>query len=171
MEVLFSDIVGMRVVADEVQPLSTVKNLVIDPENGKILAYVVDAFRNKIICPIDVVEWKSAVLRVHDADAIIDGNEVMRVEKVQNDGIQILGSKVETEEGMLLGRVYDYSVDNASESLKNLYVAKGLLILFRCEKKIISWQNILEILPGRIVVKSGLVTIEEGAALREQGAA
>lgn len=161
MEQVFSEIVGTLVMADDVQPLTTVKNMVIDPENGKILAFVVDAYRNRIIAPIDVVEWRKGIMRVHNSEAIIDGDEILRVETVQESGIKLIGSKVESEDGFELGRVYDYTIDDKSLSLKNLDVAKGLIILFRYEKKIISWKDIIEILPEKIVVKSGLVKAEE----------
>jgi len=169
MEQLLSEIIGTPVMVEDVRPLTSVKNLVIDNESGKILAFVVDAHKNKIIAPIDVIEWRRRIIRIHNHESIIDGDEVLRVKKVQETNIKILGSKVETVDGLELGRVYDYSVDNKNLCLKNLYVAKGIVMFFRYEKKIISWKHIVEILPGKIIVKDGLAQTKEIRKLQRQG--
>lgn len=160
MEKLFSRILGTPVLQDGLRPITSVKDVVVDPENGKVIAFVVNINQNKIITPIDVVEWKGDFLKVHPGEVIIDGHEVLRVERVQKAGIRIERNRVVSKDGMFLGRVYDFSVDTNAMALKNLYVAKDILGLLRYEKKIIEWKEILEITAKKIVVKSGMQKIE-----------
>lgn len=160
MEKLFSRILGTPVLQDGLRPITTVKDVVVDPENGKVIAFVVNVNENRIISPIDVTEWKGDFLKVHPGEVMIEGDEVLRVDKVQREGIRIERNKVVSKDGMFLGRVYDFSVDTNAMAIKNLYVAKDILGLLRYEKKIIDWKEILEITAKKIIVKSGMQKIE-----------
>ncbi len=162
MEKLYSQIIGTPVLQDGVRPITTLKDLVVDPENGKVVGFIVDINKNMIISPIDIVEWHGDVVRVHPGEVIIEAADVLRVDNVQKSEIRIERSRVVTKDGLFLGKVYDFSIDTSSAALKNLYVAKDVLGLVRYEKKIIDWKEIVEILPRKIVVKSGLETVTEG---------
>lgn len=162
MERFYSKIVGSPVRDDGVRPITTVKDLVVDPETGKVIAFVVDLRRNLIITPIDVAEWHDA-LKIHHDDAIIDGNEVLRVEEVQRSGIHIIDSRVETRSGVFVGKVHDFSVDGKMMTLHKLYVSKGFLGLVRYDNRIITADQIVEIVPGKVIVKDEMIAVREEA--------
>ncbi len=160
MDSFYTKIVGTPVLEDDnIRALTTVKSLVLDPESGKILAFVVDENRNLIITPMDVISWHD-VLHIRNRDSIIHGDDVLRVQTVQKSGEKIFGNKVETKDGKFLGTVMDYSIDSNAMILKKLFVAKGILGLLRYDSRVISAKNILEILPDKIVVKGDLGTIK-----------
>lgn len=160
MERLYTNIIGTSVFKHEgKRPITTVKGLVIDPESGKVVAIIVNLAKNLIIAPIDVLSWKE-VIRVHNHDSIIDGNEVLRVESVQKSNIKIIHNKVVTKNGKHLGKVVDLSIDLNNIILKKLHVAKGLLGLVHYDSRIISMDNVLEILPKKIIVKDDAGTIK-----------
>ncbi len=161
MERFYSKISGTPVMEDDaMRPLTTIKDVLIDSETGKVIAFIVNLSKNLIITPMDILSWHDAI-HVHDRDSIIEGNEVLRVENVQKSGTRVIHNRVETKDGKYLGKVVDFSIDSHSMDLKKLYVAKGFLGLFRYESRIIPAKNIIEILPEKIVVKEDLAVIKQ----------
>lgn len=159
MEKLYSKTIGTPVVEDHMRPITTVRDLVFDPENGKLLAFVVNENKGLVIVPVDVLAWYD-VLRVHDREAIIDAEEVLRVEKFLKGEVRILQNRVETKAGKYLGRVYDMAINNKSFMLEKLFIAKGFLGLVRYETRIIPYKSILEITAEKILVKDDMGKIE-----------
>jgi len=163
MDRFYTKIVGLPVVEDDgLRALTTVKDLVMDPERGKALAFVVDHGKNLIITPIDVISWHD-VLHIHSREVIIHGDDVLRVNEVQKSGIKIFGNRVETKTGKYLGKVIDFVIDNHSMVLKKIFVAKGFLGLLRYDTRAIASKNILEILADKIIVKDDMATVREEA--------
>ncbi len=161
MEKYFTKIVRTPVVEDDgVRPITTVKNLLIDPETGNVIALVVNENKNLIILPMDVLSWGEAV-HVHHRDCIVESDEVLRVINVLKLGINIFGNKVFTKSGKPLGNVYDFSIDTNTMTLKKLFTAKGFLSLFRYDSRIIPAKNIIEILKNKIVVKNDTAKARE----------
>lgn len=161
MERFYTKIVGLPVVEDDsIRALTTVKDVVVDPERGKVLAFVVDVGRNLIITPMDVISWHD-VLHIRSRDEIISGDDVLRIQTVQKRGGRIFHNRVETKDGKYLGKVVDYSIDSHLMDLKKLFVAKDIIGLFRYDGRVIPAKNILEILPEKIVVKEDLAVIKE----------
>ncbi len=153
MEKLYTDIVGSAVVEiASSRPTTTVKDLVVDPENGKLIAFVVDLRKNLVIAPIDVLSW-GLTISINSHDSIVEGNEILRVDAVQQRNIPIIHQKVETKDGEYLGSVNDYAINTKDFSLRKIYVAKGFLGLIRYETRIIPAKQIVEMLPDKIIVK------------------
>ncbi len=172
MEKLYSHILGTPVMEDdEIRPLTTVKDVVMDPDRGMLLALVVDVSRNMVIAPIDILSWGRAI-RIHNGGVIIEGEEVVRIAEVLKRGISIFHNKVFTEEGVYLGRVFDFSLDNKSLSLNNLYIQKTFMGIIRLDSRIIPAKEIVEITSEKIIVKSDMKVIkEEAAAVSTESAA
>lgn len=163
MDKFYTKIVGTPVVEDDnLRPITTVKDVVIDPERGKLIALIVDSGKNLIITPMDILSWHD-VIHVHDRDVIVEGNEVLRVEAVQKSGVKIFHNRVETKEEKYLGKVADFSIDTHLMDLKRLFVAKGFLALFRYESRIIPAKNILEILSDKIIVRDDVAVVRQEA--------
>lgn len=161
MERFFTKIAGTPVVEDDsVRPITTVKNLVIDPESGNVIALIVNESKNLVILPMDVLSWGEAV-HVHNSDCIVESEDVLRVSSVLKSGIRIYNKKVETKSGKQLGNVYDFSIDTNLMTLKKLFTAKGFLGLFRYDSRIIPAKNIIEILKDKIVVKGDIARERE----------
>lgn len=166
MERYYTKIVGTPVYADSPRPLTTVKDVIMDPEQGKLLAFVVNQNKKLVILPMDILSWEE-VIRIHNHDVIINAHEVLRIEEVQKMNTPIMSSRVETKSGEYLGKVYDLTIDNNTFMLQKIFVAKGLLGLFRYDSRIISAKNIIEILPNKIVVKEDMRKIKEVEAKPE----
>ena len=160
MKWLYTKIVGTPVYDEGSRPIAMVQDLIIDPESGKLLAFMVNSSKRLIITPIDVLSWQD-VIHVPNHDAIVEAADVLRVEEVLNGQTKIFHNKVETKSGKFLGRVNDFSVDTSSLMLQKLYVAKGFLGLIRYDGRIIQANDIQEILPGKIVVNEDLSIVRE----------
>ncbi|MCX6734623.1 MAG: PRC-barrel domain-containing protein [Candidatus Peregrinibacteria bacterium] len=161
MDRFYTKIIGIPVVEDDgLRALTTVKDLVVDPEKGKVLAFVVDAGKNLIIMPMDIISWHD-VLHINHRDSIIHGDDIFRVQTVQKEGTKIFGNRVETKDGKYLGNVVDYAIDNHLMVLKKLFVSKGFLGLVRFDSRVIASKNIIEILPEKIIVKDDIGTVKE----------
>ncbi len=151
----------MPVVEDDgIRALTTVKDMVVDQESGKVLAFVVNVGQNLIITPMDVLSWHD-VLHIRSREEIISGDDVLRVQMVQKGGSRIFHNRVETKDGKYLGKVVDYSIDSNLMDLKKLFVARDILGLIRYDGRVIPAKNILEILPEKIVVKDDLAMVKE----------
>lgn len=161
MERLFSNIIGTPVVDDDVKhPITTVRDVLIDPERGKLIALVVDVNRNLVIAPVDILAWGDTI-RIPAHDAIVEGSEILRVTEVQKRNIKIFHNKVVTKKNEYIGKVVDFSIDANDLSLKKLYTAKDILGLVRYDSRIIPSKIIEKILPGKIIVKMNIVNLPE----------
>ena len=161
MERLYSKIVGSHIYEDSFErPISTVKDIIIDPESGKVLALVVNLSRNLVLSPIDILSWNDAV-HIHSRDDFVPGDEILRVDSVQKMRTRIFHNKVYTKEGEFLGKVADFSIDSSDLALNKLYVSKVFWGVLRYQSRIIPAKNIEEILPDKIVVKADASVKEE----------
>jgi len=162
---LYSQLVGMPVVDVHTGArLSSIKSLIIDPENGKILAFLLP--KDKIIVPIDVSHLSNGLYIAHK-DHIISIDDVLRVSRVAKQNIHLVGLHVVTEKHKQdIGTVLDYEVDATHMALSKLYVAKSLM-LFHYQQRIIGWPSIIRITSTEIVVKEmPEVTVKEEAVAR-----
>jgi len=161
MERLFSNIIGTPVVDDDFKhPITTVRDVVVDPERGKVIALIVDVNRNLVIAPIDILAWGDTI-RIPSHDAIIEGSDILRVAEVQKRNIKIFHNKVVTMKNEYIGKVVDFSIDIHDLSLKKLYTAKDILGLLRYDSRIITSKIIERILPRKIIIKMNIVNLPE----------
>ncbi len=161
MEKLYSKIIRSYVFREEsLRPIASVRDLVIDPNNGKVVAIEVNRGRKMVISPMDITAWGSA-MKIGGRDDIVNVDELVRVKEVWERRAQIFGQKVETEGGKVLGKVIDFVIDGKFLVLKKLYVAKVFLGLLKFDSRIILAKNIIEILPNKIVVKDDAATVKE----------
>ena len=151
MERLYSKIVGMPVFApDSPRPIHTVEDLVFDPVNGKIIAFVVG--RGLMIAPMDVLSLKHGVL-IRDRGDVVEIEDVLRVRDVVDGGKWIVGKRVFTLEGKALGKVVDTAVDDLTLVLSKIYTARVFLGILQSDARVIPANRIVEVLADRIVVK------------------
>lgn len=160
MERFYTKTVGAPIYAEGARPITTVKDMMIDPASGKLAALEVNRGRNMVIVPMDIVSWQD-VLRVHGQDSIIDADEVVKVSELHKEDVRIYRNRVEALDGSYLGRVYDFSIDSGSLGLQNLYVAKEILGMVRFGSRIIRARDIVEILKEKIIVKNNVEAVRE----------
>lgn len=172
MERLYSKICGLPVfAADSLRPICSVIDLVIDPNSGKVLAFLVDARKWLVVAPIDITAIKHGVF-IHDYEDIIPAEDILRVKEVLNKYGSLYKKKVVTESGVKIGKIFDYVVDDfgggnsgngphgqlvGALSLKKIYTAKNLLGIAQFDGRIIMAANIIEVMPDRVIVKDDVL--------------
>lgn len=159
MERFYTQILGSPVRDGDVRPLTTVRDVLIDPSNGRVCSLEVDSGKNMVVTPIDIISWHDGIV-INGADSIVPAEDILRVSEILKQNIRIHKSAVESKNGTYLGKVFDFSIDPKSFDLKKLYVAKNILGLVRYDKRIIPSKDIIEILSGKIIVKSDKAAIE-----------
>ncbi len=160
MERLFSKIIGTLVFHENIRAITSIKDLLINPDTGKIEAFIVNESKNLVILPMDIIKW-SNFIKISDNNAIIEGEEIIKVTEIQKKGTYIYRNKVETKKGVFLGKVFDFTINDKFLNLQKIYVAKGFLGLIRYDSRIISAEDIIEITSDKIIVKDSLAIIKE----------
>lgn len=152
MQKLYSQLVGLPVFDEHSgSPVTLVRDVIIDPENGKVLAFMVK--NQHIIVPLDVEKLNNGLF-IHDRDRILHINEVLRVQEVHSKRhAPIIGAKAITERGKIyLGRVVDYEIDALHMVLTRIHTAK-VFFFFRFQERIISYRHIVKIGKDTVIVK------------------
>jgi len=117
-------IIGLPVASvEEESKVGEILQLVIDPQNGTLLGFLVktNGFFDtvKALSVIDVRDWDPQGLVITSVDNIVALDEIIRIKEIFDQKIIILGFKAQTESGKSLG-----SIDNLLIDTENLVVAK-----------------------------------------------
>lgn len=149
----YSNIVGTLVFEDDSpRPVAIIKDLVMDPDRGALIAFVLNQNKQLVISPMDVISLKQ-VMKISNADDIVEAVEILRVSEVLKSNRPIYGAKVFTKSGEYLGKVFDFSIDAKTYDLNKIFVAKDFLGLFRYNSLIIPAKSIIEVKSYKIIVK------------------
>jgi len=160
---MYSKIIGMPVFSPEsVRPHFSVQDIVFDPENGKVIGFVVDRRGQNLISPMDIISIKNGVL-IRDANDLVEVDDVLRVKEVFDDGRNIIGKKVQTESGVGLGKVIDASIDREGLSLVKIFTAKVVLGMVHHDQRVFPLKNIIEVTDRFVIVKD-----DEGKVTEKQ---
>lgn len=159
MHKLYSELIGLSVF-DEYSsaPLALIRDILIDPENSKVIAFIVK--NNRIIVPLDVERFGRGLF-IKDQNHIVPTDDVLRVAEVVERKTKILGTRVITQNTKIyLGRVVDYEIETRGMMLASIHVAKTFLF-FRFQEKIISHRSIVKINQESIIVKDTRIPSKE----------
>jgi len=167
MQISAREILGLPVFgrSDE-KRLGRVLDLVVLPENGKIVALFVSAGfwgRARLVSTRDILEIAENKIFIHSAREMVEVEEIVSAKKVIFDKIKILGSAVYTESGERVGSVSDFWFDHEGWFLTKIQVSPGFFSF--SPKLLVGWRDIVEIKPGKIIISSDVVLnkIAEGA--------
>jgi len=157
MEKRYSEIIGTTVIAQEDNSeIGVIKQVLIDTDRGKIVAFVLNVFSSEVVLPIDIIQCND-VLLVHSKKDLVPSNETERVNKIKIRGDYLLTKRVETENGIYIGKIYDYTFDNKMFELRNFYVRKAFFFFFFVHNYLISSHNIIEVQNDRVIVKDSVL--------------
>jgi uncharacterized protein YrrD len=136
--------------------IARVADLIIDPNNGKLLAFKLQKskfFKPKIICAIDISGFTPLFLVVKDDSVVIDADEVVKIKEVLAKKIMIIGNKVKTENGKKLGICENILIDTATSMTTKFYVKSSGLLGSLQPDRIIPSSAVVRIDCNAIVVK------------------
>ena len=148
------NIIGIKVVAlQDMRFVGRISDGVVDPENGAILALRLRKRHpwdiTRVVALHDVIEFYTDGILIRDTDSVVRTDEVLRVRRIVDYHISLLGSSTMTQNGEQLGTLRDFIFDATLGILTTIIVQKAL----SQEKRIMSSQRILSILPGRVIIR------------------
>lgn len=146
--------------------LARVSSPIIDPRNLTIAALYVTGPRLSdpvsVIHPEDIREVSDIGLIVDDDSSLMSLDGLVRLKEIIDFGFELQGIRVETEQGKVLGKVHNYSINPDDFSVQQLYTKPTLFRSITSTHLIIRRSQIRSINNSRIVVESP--TIKERSA-------
>lgn len=152
MDKYYTQTIGTPVLAISGTVAGRIAEIVIDPETGKVLGFLLAPKGREVIAPNDIIFWEQNIF-IHDEEDILETHEIIKVRDVLRKNIPIMRAKVFTKSGKYLGKVYDIGINPKFFMMTKLAVAKNVLGLFPYDEKLIAHGDILEITKERIIVK------------------
>jgi len=144
--------------------LALLKDVVIDPDTGKIEAFWVKPATmltsNAVIQSHDIVEWKKNIYIKNDS-VISDPADIIRISDILAKRTYVIGNNVQNQAGRYYGKVYSIDFDTKTFYLKQIYVQRSILGLINYDNRIFSFDNIIEITPSSIIIDDKAVEKEE----------
>ncbi len=168
----FLKTIGLPIISEQAEgPVAFMKEVLINPENGGILAIALVGSK-KVISITDVRKWDLSGIRIIDETAIIEREELIKLSEFTPGHTKIFAKEVIKEDETSLGMVHDFVFDTEVGQLTQIYVVKKMLLFFTVEKRIIDYREIVEIKEDEIIVKDRLAgkkeSIKEFLELRDK---
>lgn len=154
MEKYYTQLIGLPVLSEFGELLTRVIDIVINPENGKVVGFKVYP-EDHVIAPIDVLSLEKALI-ISSHEDILKTEDLFQVREVLKKNIKIYKNQVVTQDGTFLGRVIDFAIHPKLFTLTQIAVAKTALGIFYYSKHLINSKDIIEIKKDRIIVKNPL---------------
>lgn len=152
MKKWFTDLIGTPIILRRTPfKIGRLLEMVVNPDDGSLVAVLTTG--RKAIAPIDLGPFERGVFTVREADVLIKPDELVRLETIPKAKRRLLGKHVITKSGQRLGRVYDLAFDMDTFSLIQLLASRKFLIFWTLQKRILSFQDIIEITEEAVVVK------------------
>lgn len=135
--------------AEEPGEFGQVRDIVVDPNNGRILALAVHPpgwfARMRYLATQDILDFDDQGIIINDPESVADRHELIRVEQALASHIKILGQAAVTESGRSLGTIDDVLVDLEAWLIAKYYI-KHLM-----SERILPAEDVHSITPKAVV--------------------
>lgn len=133
--------------------IDIVKNIIVDPDNGKVVAFLVSKEffwkKNRVISFKDIVEVFADGVLIKNHDNIVESKEIFKINNILSKKIFLIGSNVLTQNGKELGILEDFLFDTLFQNILTITVKKR----FSIERRIVGFERILSILHRKIIIR------------------
>jgi uncharacterized protein YrrD len=155
MQKYFSEIIGSEIFAsEEKKVIGNIRDLIIDPKNGRLLALVCQRgnwFRKTLIIAAGDISEFGKQIQITSAKKIIPIGKLPLENKIWEQKIRIVGSAVKTEEKKFIGIALDYAIETTTFFMVKLVVGPSLVAPM-AKKRIIPFEAILSIKRDEITI-------------------
>ncbi|MBT3834868.1 hypothetical protein HOF56_01325 [Candidatus Peribacteria bacterium] len=159
MHLLYSDTIGTEIIDDiDHQIQGKVADILIEPDRGKIIALLVVIPGTSEIYALQTQDISSWGNRVHicDSDVLGPATDFVRLQDILNDPRTVIGQKIKTESGFLVGKCIDLQFEVTTFMIEWIFPRK-----FFFRKLSLPASDILEITENEILVKDQTPEVEE----------
>ena len=135
--------------------VGNINKIIVNPENGKVLAFLVFRLfqKPKLVLLEDVLELSQNGILINNEESLISPIEVIRVDSLLRQRIEILNMKAKTKSGKYLGRVEDYLIDPQTSSIAKFYL-KGSIF---SSSLILPMDKVVEIKKNTVIFSDDLI--------------
>ncbi|MGL5830609.1 MAG: hypothetical protein ACRCZE_00495 [Candidatus Altimarinota bacterium] len=147
------------VISSDQRVICRLKKPIIDPENGKVIAFQTNHSPHPFLSIQDVASLNIQALQLSLHYEFHPLEDLVRVNKILDQKIKILYNKVKTESGDYLGRVINFEIDPEALVLHHLKVQKRHFHLIKGLPRLIHQKNILEITRSQITVRDSTLKL------------
>lgn len=138
--------------------LATVSACIIDPDNLKIIAFLVEgpmvtADTGDVLDVKSIREFSNLGFVIDSEDVLSKRDDIIKVKKVIELDFVLIDLKVETKKGEKLGKITSFVANSNDFMIKQLIVKRPALKSFLDPELIISRNDIIEIDDYKVVVK------------------
>lgn len=152
MLIEYSKLVGLPVFNLENQDrVAELVGFFVDEDDGKLEVLIAKTYglikRMKFISTKEITELLKDALIIQDSESLVDPAEMVRFNKKYKKRSRIIGEKVITKNGDLIGKVHDFVIESSTLSITRLYVKKFL------DQRIIHASAIIKIERDKITIK------------------
>jgi uncharacterized protein YrrD len=163
-----STILTLPVAATDSQSLiGHVKQIIIDPQNGELLGFIVKPAgifaKDKILSRQDIIEIDRNGIVTKSEENLLEPDEVVRINKIINSNIKIIGQNAYTESKKNLGKINDLIIDTEKQIIDKYYVHSMF------EEKILPHYKVVKINERGVFFSDDV--IEQTPAAEVEGAA
>jgi len=146
--------------------IAVVKGYVIAPAGLKIIAFALEHLQDRekyFLLPADIKLINKGKVYVNSAADISLFEDLVRHQEVISKNYSPLGSRVETDDGKKLGKVVEFSLEPEHCYISKLRVSPPILSRIMSTGLLIDRSNIINVLPGLIVVDSDKIRAKNTA--------
>jgi uncharacterized protein YrrD len=102
-----------------------IKQAIIDPEMGKIIALFLDTFVAKPYLSLkDVLDYDPDKIIFSKEEDLLDEEDLPRIKQIKEKRIRVLNARVFTESDQYLGKISDLIFDEHSGDILRYYVSR-----------------------------------------------
>jgi uncharacterized protein YrrD len=154
------DVLNKPVFAQDIEDtVGIISDIIVDPENGKIVAFSVARFlqKPKIVSEVDVLDLTQDGLLINSENALVFPSELVRIKEIIDRGIKIINSKAVTESKKSLGIIEDFLIDTETAGVVKFYIKGGLL----SPSVVLPIEKVVKIEKGKIIFSDDILERKE----------
>jgi sporulation protein YlmC with PRC-barrel domain len=154
MEKLYTQTIGLPVITEHGQIVGRVFDILVNPDTGKIAAFVLGPIGSQVVSPIDVITWNNSLI-INDAESILDPDDIQIVSQITKKNIHFQRNKVYTKSGEYIGKVGDIAFNSKTFMLTVLLIGKSFFGVYY-DKKNVAHKDIIQVTAEKIIIKDPL---------------
>lgn len=140
-------------------PIGVVKEVIINPNDLKIMALRVDGPQTgdgehgDLLNVSNIREFSNLGIIIDSIDDLVSDGDVVKLDEVIKLNFDVIGLNVKTKKGNKLGKVFDYTFNPESMLITQFIVKRPLLKAFLDPELVIGRSEIKEINDYELIVK------------------
>lgn len=149
-------------------PVAVAISPIINPNNLKIEGFYCQdnlSRQRLVMLAQDIRDIIAQGFVINDHDVLSEAGELVRLRKVLEIDLQIMGMPVYTVNKRKVGKVNDYATDTQTMYIQKLYVAQPLLKSLSGGQLSVDRSQIVEITKKKIVIQEPLQPTKAGVAV------